>query len=176
MWDPFDRIYGRDERRRGNWYDTALICKNGHVITSVLESHPADNDEKFCNECGAETIRTCLHCSKSIRGYYHMEHAAGGGYSRPGFCIHCGEPFPWTEGALQAARALADESEGLNQDEKELLKNSIEDLVRDTPNTPVAATRFRRLMAKAGKGAAVAFERILIEFMSETAKKIVYPQ
>jgi|GEM_PF-5070105 len=31
-------------------------------------------------------------------------------------------------------------------------------------------------MTKAGKGAAAAFERILIEVMSETAKKIIYPQ
>ena len=124
MWDPFDRM-GLGEERRGNWYDAALICLNGHAITDVLENHPADNDERFCNQCGAETISACKHCSKTIRGYYHIENVIGGGYSRPGFCIYCGEPFPWTEGALQAANTLADESEQLNEDEKELLKNSI---------------------------------------------------
>ena len=105
-----------------------------------------------------------------------MAHAAGGGYPRPSFCIHCGQAYPWTEGALQAAKSLADELEELSNEEKEAMKTSIEELVKDTPNTAVAATRFRRLMTKAGKSAAVAFERILIEVMSETAKKIIYPQ
>jgi hypothetical protein len=176
MRDGFDSILGRRRERRGNWYDTALICKSGHVVTSVLQSHPADSDEKFCKECGAETTSTCLNCKQSIRGYYHMENAEGGGYPRPSFCIHCGQAYPWTEGAVQAAKALADEFDDLDSEEKETMKNSIEELVRDTPNTVVAATRFRRLMTKAGKGASAAFERILIEVMSETAKKIIYPQ
>jgi hypothetical protein len=45
---------------------------------------------------------------------------------------------------------LADELDELSPDDKELLKGSLDDLVADTPRTPLAATRFKKLVAKLG--------------------------
>ena len=61
------------------------------------------------------------------------------------------------------------EGDGLTPEE------SLDDLVRDTPGTTVAATRFKRIATKAGGGAASAFKEILFSVVSETAKKILWP-
>jgi hypothetical protein len=63
----------------------------------------------------------------------------------------------------------------LSEDERQMLKASLDDLVRDTPRTTLAATRFKRLATKAGKGGADAFKDILIEVISEAAKKLIWP-
>ncbi len=76
---------------------------------------------------------------------------------------------------LDAARNLAMEVDGLTPEEKDTLSKSLDDLVRDTPGTTVAATRFKRLATKAGGGAASAFKGILVSVVSETAKKILWP-
>lgn len=41
-----------------------------------------------------------------------------------------------------------DELEGPTQEDRESLKKSLNDLIRETPNTRVAETRFKRLMKK----------------------------
>jgi hypothetical protein len=71
---------------------------------------------------------------------------------------------------LNAARQLADEIEGLSQEEREQLTTSLDDLVRDTPMTEVAAMRFKRLMAKA-KGEGVALLRASVPAMAPEAAK-----
>ena len=96
-------------------------------------------------------------------------------FTTPNFCPDCGKPYPWTEAKLKAAQELANELDNLNPEERSLLKKSLDDIVRDTPQTTVAATRFKRLVAKAGKPAAEAFRKLLVDVLSETAKKIIYP-
>ena len=56
-----------------------------------------------------------------------------------------------------------------------MLKKSLNDLVSDTPNTPLAAQRFKRLVAKAGKGVADTFHKVLVDVLSEAAKKVIWP-
>jgi hypothetical protein len=70
---------------------------------------------------------------------------------------------------------MAEEVEGLTKEERQSLRASLDDLVRDSPHTTVAATRFKRIAGKAGKGAADAFKEILIGVISETAKKVIWP-
>jgi hypothetical protein len=48
-------------------YMTALICLNGHIITGDLE-HCLEDNKKYCNECGATTIKNCQHCGQKIDG------------------------------------------------------------------------------------------------------------
>ena len=93
----------------------------------------------------------------------------------PNFCPEWGKPYPWAEAKLKAARELSDELENLSSEERDLLKKSIDDIVRDTPQTPVATTRFKRLVAKAGKPAADAFRDILVDVLSEAVKKSIWP-
>ena len=92
----------------------------------------------------------------------------------PAFCPDCGKPYPWTEAKLKAARELADELDNLSLEERETLKKSLDDIIRDTPQTAVAATRFKRLVAKAGQVTANGFRDTLVDILSEAAKKIIW--
>lgn len=104
-----------------------------------------------------------------------MSHIAGGGPDRPpAFCHNCGKPFPWTEGKLKAAQEYTDEIEGLSDSEKQMLKSSLNDLVSETPRTELAATRFKRLVGKAGRTAADGLRSILIDVASEAARKAIW--
>jgi len=156
------------------YYDTAQVCTNGHVITGMFASSPQFR-KKFCDKCGAPTITNCQNCNSPVRGYY-----LGGGisfspYTPPSFCPECGRPYPWTEAKLKAAQDLSDELDNLTPEERSLLKRSLDDIVRDTPQTTVAATRFKKLIAKVGKPAAGALRDILVDIASEAAKKVIWP-
>ena len=155
----------------GNWYDTAQICTNGHVINEQLVSSPHIN-KKFCDKCGAPTITNCQCCHATIRGAYHFGPNTSS-WTRPSFCPECGKPYPWTEAKLKAAHELTDLLEDLSPEEREILKKSFNDIVRETPQTTVAATQFKRLAAKVGKIAAEQLRELVVDIASETAKKII---
>jgi hypothetical protein len=61
---------------------------------------------------------------------------------------------------------------GLNHEEREVLKASLDDLVRDTPSTPLAAIRFKRIVAKAGKEVPGFFRELLVGVASSAALKM----
>ena len=155
-------------------YDAAQVCVNGHVITSIIALRP-ERRQKFCNECGAETITDCPTCVGSIKGAYIGSDLSLAPYVPPGFCDNCGKPYPWTAARLNAARDLSDEIDAPTWEEREALKLSLDDIIRDTPQTAVASARFKRLAAKGGKEAGEGFKQILIGIVSETAKKMIWP-
>lgn len=157
-----------------SYYDTAQICMNGHVVNTMAATSPQSN-QNHCADCGAQTIMTCPSCNAQIRGYYHVPEVIGFfDYHKPSYCHNCGEAFPWTASSLEAARELADELDNLTKDEKEQLKNSFPDLVKDTPKTTVAETRFKKLMKKAGAGAYEGMKSILADVVSEAVKKSMF--
>jgi len=111
-----------------------------------------------------------------IRGeYLHNNHSLNLGFTRPKFCANCGDAYPWTKIAIQTAKELADELDSLTDDEKAILKQSIDGIVKDTPQTKIAATRFAKLMVKGGKEAASIAKEVLVDVMSEVAKKTIFP-
>ena len=79
--------------------------------------------------------------------------------------------FSWTQIALDAAKELAEELDGLTPDEREIVQESIADLVRDSPRTEMAAVRLKRLLRKTGGGAASAMKNIIVSVATEAAKK-----
>jgi hypothetical protein len=154
-------------------YKTALICFNGHIINGNMEDHPKDN-QNFCSECGAKTINSCQQCGTKIRGdqdygfeYYMLQFV-------PNYCGGCGTAFPWLEEKLKAAKELADEMEELTAEEREKLKASIDDLIIDGPRTELAAARFKKIIAKVGNELANGMRNIVIDIVSETAKKLIF--
>jgi hypothetical protein len=77
--------------------------------------------------------------------------------------------------ALIAVVHIRGQIDNLSPDERYLLKRSIDDIVRDTPQTTVAVNRFKKLVAKAGKVAAEGLRDILVDIASEAAKKAIWP-
>ena len=166
--------YGRGSEKRG--YDVALICENGHVINSLARLAPERNTN-YCDECGAKTIDACPACSVSIRGF-NLDSGGGifvAGYDTPSYCHSCGMPFPWTEGKIQTALAIADELDNLSEDERNQLKDSIPDLVKDSPQTQLAIFRFKKLAGKMGSSVVGTFREILVDVVSEAVKKALWP-
>ena len=158
------------------YYDVAQVCLNGHVITRNAESAPELRRE-FCPKCGEPTIMKCPHCQAPIPGEYHIEGVAV--VRRhvpppPKFCHACGAPYPWTERKIEAAKVLADEMENLSPSEKNELKQSLDELYRDTPKTEVAAFRFKKIMAKVGKESYTAMKEIVIGVVSEAVRKSLF--
>jgi hypothetical protein len=151
-------------------YDVAQICLNGHVVTAMA-GHVPERMRNFCEDCGAATITECPSCDQSIPGFYLNSAIIGSHYEPPAFCGDCGKPFPWTERRLEAGRELAFEAEHLSGEERQQLADSLNDLTRDTPKTQVAAGRFRRLAAKAGVETGNALRTVLVDVMSDAAKK-----
>lgn len=78
------------------YYDTYLVCENGHGVNNSYHEHPEFN-EKFCSICGAKTIYRCPNCKKEIEGKYNVKGVIdfGSTTSVPSICKHCGEGFPW---------------------------------------------------------------------------------
>lgn len=69
---------------------------------------------------------------------------------------------------------MAKETKGLSSEDKDILKNSINEIVKDTPSSQVAALRFKNVMVKSGKVVAGMFKDILVEIVSEAAKKVIW--
>ena len=155
-------------------YDTAQICSNGHVVNTYAIAFSQHNSN-FCPKCGAATTIKCLGCGAQIRGQYDAPGivSLSSSYEVPAFCHACGNAYPWTESKIQAARDLIELEDKFSDDEKSTLKADLPDLVRDTPRTQVAATRFKKFAAKAAGGVASALRDIIVDVASEAAKKTI---
>jgi hypothetical protein len=159
-------------------YDVAQICLNGHVVNDSSHSRPALN-QTFCKKCGAKTINTCTNCNSPIRGYYHVEGVidlTGRGMDAPSFCVECGNAYPWTEEKIKAAKELALEVEGLSDEEKNMLSNSIDDLITETPRTKLAVMRLKKFATKAGEASWEVFKEALKDIISESVRKLIWGQ
>ena len=86
------------------WYDTAQVCLNGHLITSLAQTSPRLR-KNSCPVCGEPTIIECLECGAPIRGHYHGWHVTGLGPTQPpAHCHQCGSPYPWTQRITKRAQ------------------------------------------------------------------------
>lgn len=157
-----------------SYYDTAQICKNGHVINSMAQSSPVSN-AKYCSTCGEQTITVCESCNAPVRGEYHVPGVISlFSYHAPAYCYNCGNAYTWTKRGLEAASKLADEIDELTDDEKAQLKNSLPDLIKDSANTTVAENKFKKIMKKVSAEGYTAMKGILINVVSEAVKKTLF--
>ncbi|MBN1461903.1 MAG: DUF2321 domain-containing protein [Armatimonadetes bacterium] len=157
------------------FYEQALICTNGHIQTMWLTSSP-ESLVAFCPKCGAKTLRQCPACNKPIRGAYNIPNYFGEvDEELPAFCHACGQPYPWTAATLEAAQEMAKELEALPPEDRDLLATSLADIMVDGPQTGLAASRTKRLLAKAGP-AGNALYKVAMDLASKTAAEIIVSQ
>jgi hypothetical protein len=150
---------------------------NGHLINGNSVKYPIHN-EKFCGKCGERTITQCESCKTPIRGAYHHDGLvlSSAPVRAERFCHHCGQSYPWAVRGLQAAKDLADELEGLDSKEREDLKKSLDELMKDSPSAEVAGFRFKKLMKKAGSGSIEVMKSVISDLLSETIRKSIFGQ
>ncbi len=158
------------------FYDTAQICLNGHAINHAYHLYPEHNQD-FCDKCGELTIFKCQNCETEIKGVYNVKGVIGYRPDKaPNFCHKCGKPYPWTVKKLDAIREIADELEELSTEEKEKLKNSLDDIIVETPKSEVAGLRFKKILGKLGRDSYESIKSILVDIASETIKKSLFEE
>lgn len=150
-------------------YHAAVVCENGHLLTPSLEWNPSDR-VSFCPTCGARALTSCPTCGFELRGTHETEYSFTSPEDAESYCYQCGTAYPWTEARLNAGRELLDLLDELEPEERDALKQSLEDVTRNSPKTEVAATRIRRAIQKIGGEAGDAIKRIAIEVAVEAAK------
>jgi len=89
------------------------------------------------------------------------------------YCYSCGTAFPWTIAKIAAAKEHAAEIEGLDEAEREQLREAIDDLAAGGARTDLAASRFKRLMKKAGVEFGSGLYKVVVDVASDTAKKLM---
>lgn len=149
-------------------YDQAQICLTGHTINSSYTVFPQHN-KKYCDLCGAKTIIECPNCRQPIRGWY-KDGSPFQEYAPPKFCHNCGGIFPWTKATIEAAKELVDDLEELTAEEKESYKESIDELVKESPKQELAAGRVKGYLMKAGPKIYQEFKDITAKVLSEIIK------
>lgn len=118
----------------------------------------------------------CPNCSAMIRGDYHVEGVLtiGDGYVPPAFCHNCGRAFPWTDRKIASAVELVEAGTGISADDIQQFRADLTELTKDSPKTQVASLRFKKIMARAGGSVASGVRDIVVDVLSEAAKKSIW--
>ncbi|WP_373485710.1 DUF2321 domain-containing protein [Acetobacterium malicum] len=155
------------------YYQNAQICLNGHCITS--DCSLINLMQKYCDKCGAVTIEKCPSCQAKIHGDYEVPDVLcfSAEYTPPSYCHECGNPYPWTQSAIESISLLIEEEEDFSQDQKNKLVESLPDLVSETPKTNVAIVRMKKALLSAGQFTAEGIRQFTIDFGCELVKKSV---
>jgi hypothetical protein len=155
-------------------YHVAEVCPNGHVSTSSADTSP-ELREKFCSSCGESTMTQCPYCGSTIRGFYFIEGVFSfNEYTPPAHCHNCGGAFPWTVRKVEGAVELVEVGGGLTDSEIVQLRNDLTELTKDSPKMQVASLRFRKAMAKVGSTVAQGVRDVVVDVLSEAAKKSIW--
>jgi hypothetical protein len=77
--------------------DVMQVCRNGHVITDLLQTFP-EHAQGHCDRCGSVTFDRCLTCGQPLPGAAYVPEMPAIGRPRPPqYCSACGAAFPWTQ-------------------------------------------------------------------------------
>lgn len=149
-------------------YDVALVCLNGHVVNSHSASQPEYNT-KYCKDCGASTIDRCPICFAKLPGSDDWKSLQ----IPPSYCHECGKPYPWTLSNIEAAIEMIDLLDGIDEADRQKLKDSLPDIARQTPKSDVAVKRWQMIAKKAGGEAYKLLIKVASDLASEYTKKLL---
>ena len=156
------------------WYDTAQVCMNGHVATIALESSP-EQARKFCEECGEKTMSECPECRHAIPGYHNTPGAiVVYEYEPPKHCGGCGSAYPWTARMLQELVEAVGEFEELGPEDAARFRDSVADVVKDTPKTKRASAHIKSLVDKLSGPHRGVIKDLLLKVACEAAKGNIF--
>ena len=117
----------------------------------------------------------CPSCNAPIRGHYYVEGVfVLSEYTQPAYCHNCGGAFPWTTRKVDSAVELVEVGGGLTDTELVQLRTDLTELTKDSPNTQVASLRFMKAMGKVGGTVAQGVRDIVVDVLSEAAKKAIW--
>jgi hypothetical protein len=134
-----------------------------------------DFRETFCSRCGEATITHCPNCTSGIRGSYDVEGFLSlAEYTPPAFCFNCGSPFEWTRRRIASAVELVEIDGRLTPEEVTQFRMDVTELTKDGPKTQVASVRFKKIMSKVGESIADGVRKIVVDVLSEAAKKTIW--
>lgn len=154
-----------------SYYCTAQICHNGHLITNSTEFYP-ERTQRNCSECGAVTYSACPSCCEPIRGSLCDDNdCLISDPLPPAYCHACGKPYPWTEAALESAKAVIREEDSMSFQQQEDLIEVLPDMIVETPRTNLATVRMKKALASVGSFTADALKSFLIDFGCEVIKR-----
>lgn len=164
------------------YYEAALICLSGHTINIFSESQPEQNTD-CCPRCGKTAINCCSACGAPIRGCYHVRDENGWlgawdrcseqAYRTPPYCHHCGRPYPWTSTRLAVAAKLIAALPHLATTDKEELISLLEDLLRETPQTVLAALKLSAALQKASPLLSKALCEAILPYAAPSAQRLL---
>ena len=88
------------------------------------------------------------------------------------YCYRCGDPYPWTQRALAAITALAEEDGSLESEEVAQLSEAAARLgdEQDSPEATLAVSRIKRLSQKLSGPAREAMMKIATDVASATIR------
>jgi len=76
---------------------SAAICRRGHIVDSMLGSHPRGYSSppapNKCATCGAQVLTACPSCGSRLRG--HLRGVVHPDTTLYDFCDSCGAALPW---------------------------------------------------------------------------------
>lgn len=148
-------------------YWTAQICLAGHVQNGGTRVIPA---EKYCAQCGAETIHQCRSCNNNIKGAFreHFDWLK----SPPMWCTKCGKPYPWAQNAVEKVSEVINES-GLTATEKQEARSDLESILKNTAGAESAARRTHGRLAKMGGVLRAAYDEYVVPLVAETLARTI---
>ena len=133
------------------YYNTAAVCLNGHAISIDVESEVGNELDSMdhCVRCGEKLLLNCSHCNSYIRGQYvSTVSLAYESYIPPQYCHSCGKPYPWTEKKMSAIKEAIEQTNQLEDSEKEDFIKRAMDIMNDNPKAKLSMTIINKYLNK----------------------------
>jgi len=155
-------------------YDAALVCRNGHMINDRSTTDSVHN-KRHCPKCGEPTIAECPNCGRPILGAFREPGSWREQwrvcYDAPAHCHECGGAYPWTQRRKEALLQAIELGKGLTEEDRQTLRESIPDILTETPKTRLAVEAFKRLAKKASEGSGKAIFDMAVQVAAAVIAK-----